>query len=308
MSLPHWTDFFDDLKNVRGRSRNTVLAYQRDLELFSLFLKKHKKLDSIYQFMTKKKLSTRSQARMISSIRTYYKFCQKAGEEVPDISKLHPPKVRKKLPSVLNLESFEKLMDASVVRDPYKTGRNHITLILLFGLGCRVSELTGFDLIDYHESEAWLKVLGKGGKERIVPLTGYLLKELKIYLHEIRPHLVRENETSVVVNNRGKRPSRVDLWRWLKKWSAKAGFKKTIHPHQFRHGCATSLLESGADLRSIQKLLGHSSIQTTQIYTTVSTKKCGRQSNTITPCLLSNPLSWFFSRDIGTVPSDCQEQ
>ncbi len=273
MSLPHWVDFFDDLKSVRGRSRNTVLAYQRDLELLSVFLKKNRKPGAIYQFMTKNKLSTRSQARMISSVRTYYKFCKKAGDDIPDIGQLYPPKVRKKLPSVLSLGSFKKLMDASVIEDPYKTGRNHITLTLLFGLGCRVSELTGFDLVDYHESEAWLKVLGKGGKERIVPLTGYLLKELGIYLHEIRPHLALENETSIVVNNRGKRPSRVDIWRWLEKWSAKAGFKKTIHPHQFRHGCATALLESGADLRSIQKLLGHTSIQTTQIYTTVSTKK-----------------------------------
>ena len=266
-------DFFDDLKNVRSRSRNTVLAYQRDLKLFSVFLKKHRDLGAVYQFMTKNRLSARSQARMISSIRTYYKFCQKMGDDVPDINQLHPPKVRGKLPSVLSLESFRKLMDASVVKDPYKTGRNHIVLTLLFGLGCRVSELVGFDLTDYHESETWLKVLGKGGKERIVPLTGYLLKELKIYLHQVRPHLVKGNEISIVVNNRGRRASRVDIWRWLEGWSGKAGFERTVHPHQFRHGCATALLESGADLRSIQKLLGHSSIQTTQIYTTVSTKK-----------------------------------
>ncbi len=273
MTLPRWADFFDDLKNVRGRSKNTVLAYRRDLELFSVFLDKHRDVEAVYQFMTKKKLSTRSQARVISSIRTYYKFCRQMGDEVPDMNQLHPPRVHKKLPSVLSVESFEKLMDASVVKDPCKTGRNHITLILLFGLGCRVSELTGFDLIDYHESESWIKAIGKGGKERIVPLTGYLLKELKIYLRQVRPHLARESEISIVVNDRGRRPSRVDIWRWLDRWSKGAGFEKTIHPHQFRHGCATALLESGADLRSIQKLLGHASIQTTQIYTTVSTGK-----------------------------------
>ena len=114
---------------------------------------------------------------------------------------------------------------------------------------------------------------GKGGKERLVPLTDHLAHELKVYLRQVRPHLAKESETSILINDRGNRPSRVDIWRWLDAWSKKAGFEKTIHPHQFRHGCATALLESGADLRSIQKLLGHSSIQTTQIYTSVSTQK-----------------------------------
>lgn len=273
MALPHWVDFFDDLQNVRGRSQNTVLAYRRDLELFSQFLEKHRDLDGIYQYMTKQKLSTRSQARVISSIRTYYKFCQKMGDKIPDLSQLRPPKVEAKLPSALSFDDFKKLMDASKVDDPYKSARNHITLTLLFGLGCRVSELIQFNLMDYHESDAWLKVIGKGGKERVVPLTDHLLQELKVYLRQVRPHLAKENENSILVNDRGKRPSRVDIWRWLDAWSKRAGFEKTIHPHQFRHGCATALLESGADLRSIQKLLGHSSIQTTQIYTSVSTKK-----------------------------------
>jgi integrase/recombinase XerD len=273
MALSHWVEFFDDLKNVRGRSRNTVLAYRRDLELFSEFSDKKKDIASIYQYMVQHKLSPRSQARVISSIRTYYKFCQKKGDKIPDLTQLRPPKVDTKLPSALSFHDFEMLIDASRVEDPFKSARNHITLTLLFGLGCRVTELIQFSLTDYHESDSWLKVLGKGGKERIVPLTEHLLQELKVYLRQVRPHLAKSNETSILVNDRGKRPSRVDIWRWLDAWSKKAGFEKTIHPHQFRHGCATALLESGADLRSIQKLLGHSSIQTTQIYTSVSTKK-----------------------------------
>jgi integrase/recombinase XerD len=273
MLLPHWIDFFDDLQNVRGRSQNTVLAYRRDLELFSEFLKKNRDLAGIYEFMRKQKLSTRSQARMISSIRTYYKYCQRMGDPIPDLTQLRPPKVEAKLPSALSFEDYKKLINACSVDDPYKSARNHITLTLLFGLGCRVTELIQFNLIDFHESDAWLKVIGKGGKERIVPLTEHLLHELKVYVRQVRPHIARENEASILVNDRGKRPSRVDIWRWLDAWSKRAGFEKTIHPHQFRHGCATALLESGADLRSIQKLLGHSSIQTTQIYTSVSTKK-----------------------------------
>lgn len=273
MTLSHWVNFFDDLQNVRGRSQNTVLAYRRDLELFSEFLDKHKDLSQIYEFMRKQKLSTRSQARMISSIRTYYKYCQRMGDRIPDISQLRPPKVEAKLPSPLSFEDYKKLINACSVDDPYKSARNHMTLTLLFGLGCRVTELIQFNLMDFHESDAWLKVIGKGGKERIVPLTEHLLHELKVYVRQVRPHIAKDGENSILVNDRGKRPSRVDIWRWLDAWSKRAGFEKTIHPHQFRHGCATALLESGADLRSIQKLLGHSSIQTTQIYTSVSTKK-----------------------------------
>ena len=273
MALPHWVDFFDDLQNVRGRSQNTVLAYRRDLELFTKFLETSKDLNNIYSFMKKHNLSPRSQARVISSIRTYYKFCGRLGDSIPDLTNLRPPKVEAKLPSVLSFQDFHKLMDACQVDDPYKSARNQVTLTLLFGLGCRVTELIQFNLIDFHESSSWLKVLGKGGKERIVPLTEHLLQELKVYLRQVRPHLAKEGEASILVNDRGKRPSRVDIWRWLDAWSKRAGFAKTIHPHQFRHGCATALLESGADLRSIQKLLGHSSIQTTQIYTSVSTRK-----------------------------------
>ncbi len=273
MALKYWVEFFDDLKNVRGRSKNTILAYRRDLELFAEFLETHRDISGIYQYLSKQKLSKRSQARVISSIRTYYKFCQKRGEKIPDLSQLRPPKVETKMPSALTLEDFNRLNEASHVEDPYKSARNHITLTLLFGLGCRVTELIQFNLIDFNESDAWIKIHGKGGKERLVPLTGHLLQELRVYLRQVRPHLAKEGETSILVNDRGKRPSRVDIWRWLDAWSKKAGFEKTIHPHQFRHGCATALLESGADLRSIQKLLGHSSIQTTQIYTNVSTKK-----------------------------------
>ena len=273
MTLPHWVDFFDDLQNVRGRSQNTVMAYRRDLELFAEFKQTTSDVMGIYAYMNKKGLSARSQARVISSIRTYYKFCQTQGDSIPDLTKLRPPKVEAKLPQALTLEDYNRLSEACRVDDPYKSARNQMTLTLLFGLGCRVSELIQFNLIDFHEQEACLKVVGKGGKERLVPLTDNLLQELKVYVRQVRPNIARPGETSILVNDRGKRPSRVDIWRWLDAWSKKAGFEKTIHPHQFRHGCATAMLEAGADLRSIQKLLGHSSIQTTQIYTTVSTNK-----------------------------------
>lgn len=273
MALEYWTEFFEDLQHVRGRSRNTVLAYRRDLELFDEFQKDHKDIQAIYDYMKKKGLSTRSQARVISSIRTYYKFCETKGMKIPSLNLLRPPKVKAALPKVLTLEEFQKLFEASEVENPYKTARNQITLLLLFGLGCRVSELIGLNLQDFNETEGWLRVLGKGGKERLVPLTQNLAVELKSYLEQVRPKLAKPGSHSILMNDRGKRPSRVDIWRWLAAWSEKAGFEETVNPHRFRHGCATALLEGGADLRSIQMLLGHSSIQTTQIYTSVSTSK-----------------------------------
>jgi len=144
--------------------------------------------------------------------------------------------------------------------------------LLLFGLGCRVSELIGLNLEDYSQTEKWLKILGKGGKERLVPLTQQLSDGLNEYIRSMREPLLKERSSTLLVNDRGNRPSRVDIWRWLAAWSAKAGFDEPVGPHRFRHGCATALLESGADLRSIQMLLGHSSIQTTQIYTNVTTQ------------------------------------
>jgi integrase/recombinase XerD len=273
MALAHWVDFFDELEHIRGRSLNTIQAYRRDLEIFDEFQQKHHDLRELYQFLNKRKLSSRSQARVLSSIRTYYRFLQSKGQKIPDLTQLRPPRVSVSVPQVLSYEDFQKLFFSCVVEDVHKTARNQITLLLLFGLGCRVSELIQLDLQDFYESEGWLKVKGKGNKERMIPLTQQLQTELKIYLEQVRPHLCKENSPSILVNDRGHRPSRVDIWRWLDAWSKRAGFENTINPHKFRHGCATALLDAGADLRSIQKLLGHSSIQTTQIYTTVSTTK-----------------------------------
>ena len=254
------------------------MAYRRDLELFEDFKKKHKDISHIYEFMKKRGLSTRSQARVISSLRTYFKFCERQGKKVPELQGLRPPKVKTSLPKALSFKDYQALVEASQVEDSYRSARNQMVLMMLYGLGCRVTELIGLDLQDYHQNEAWLKVLGKGNKERIVPLTENLNSELRIYIKDVRPHLIRGTEKTILVNDRGHRPSRVDIWRWLKAWSAKAGFEDVISPHQFRHGCATALLEAGADLRSIQVLLGHSSIQTTQIYTNVST---GRMQRTL---------------------------
>jgi integrase/recombinase XerD len=271
MELPFWIEFFDDLQNIRGRSQNTVMAYRRDLELFQEYRKTEITISGFYDFMKKHKLSTRSQARVISSLRTYFKFCETNGQQAPELRELRPPKVQVRLPKPLALDEFHRLVQASETPDINKAARNSITLLLLFGLGCRVSELINLNLEDYNEIDRWIKVKGKGGKERLLPLTENLLNSLNGYLKNFRPNILKDSGQSLLLNDRGKRPSRVDVWRWLASWSERAGFAEPVSPHRFRHGCATALLESGADLRSIQILLGHSSIQTTQIYTSVTT-------------------------------------
>lgn len=278
MMTPLWIEFFDDLQHVRGRSLNTVMAYRRDLDLFKKFREKSDRMIEFFDFMKEEGLSTRSQARVISSVRTYLKFCESRGLKSPELRELRPPKVKTTLPKSITVAEFEKLFISCEVNDPNKTARNRLTLLFLYGLGCRVSELIGLNLNDFSATERWVKVLGKGRKERLIPLTESLYLALEHYLKNSRSHLLSDHGLSgssaaqpLLLNDRGHRPSRVDIWRWLAAWSVKAGFSEPVHPHRFRHGCATALLEGGADLRSIQIMLGHASIQTTQVYTNVTT-------------------------------------
>jgi integrase/recombinase XerD len=252
------------------------MAYRRDLELYREYQKENKEVAGFYDFMKKHKLSPRSQARVVSSLRTYFKFCETQGDKAPELRELRPPKVKVGLPKVLSPEEFELLYKACQTIDAAKTARNQLTLLFLYGLGCRVTELIGLNISDFNQTERWVKVLGKGSKERLIPLTEVLAERLTQYLRESRSHLMKENSPAILINDRGHRPSRVDVWRWLAAWSVKAGFAEPVSPHRFRHGCATALLESGADLRSIQMLLGHASIQTTQIYTNVTTGTIAR--------------------------------
>ena len=271
MKLSMWMEFFDDLQNIKGRSINTIKAYRRDLELFAQYNKPDDIL-GFYEFMGKKRLSNRSQARVISSLRTYFKFLQSRGREVLQIQELHLPKVKNSVPKAISQKEFQILYEVCESKCPNKTARNKLMLLLLYGLGCRVTELISLDITSFSPTQGYLKVLGKGEKERLVPLTENIMKELDVYLSHVRPHILKSSSRAILINDRGKRLSRVDVWRWLAAWSKKAGFDKPMSPHKFRHGCATALLDSGANLRSIQMLLGHSSIQTTQIYTDVTTQ------------------------------------
>lgn len=194
---------------------------------------------------------------------------QGLGYKTPDINLLKLPKIEKKLPKIIRLEEFHSLLKSSQMPRPAITIRNHLTISFLYGLGCRVSELVGIKIQDINESDLYIHVTGKGRRQRLLPLSQPLYKLLIKYLKESRPLLLKNKIPNLILNNRGRPCSRIDIWRWLQKWSQKAEFKDVKNPHSFRHGCATGLLEQGADLVSIQKLLGHASIETTQIYTSL---------------------------------------
>ena len=156
MELELWIEFFDELQNVRGRSQNTVMAYRRDLELFMEYRKTQTNIPGFYEFMKKQKLSTRSQARVISSLRTYFRFCETRGMKCAELRDLRPPKVKVGLPKVLTPLEFQKLYDAAETTDPVKTARNQMTLLFLYGLGVRVTELIGMNCMPVREySSAW---------------------------------------------------------------------------------------------------------------------------------------------------------
>ena len=284
--LPLEEEFLSYIQFYLCYSKHTVSAYKRDLNFYKNFKKTGKEIKEFYRFLTKKHLSPRSQARVVSCLRSYLRFMENRGKKTDDIKHLTLPKINKKLPKLLTFEEFKALW--SVVREknnPALTLRNRLILSFLYGLGCRVSELIALNLKDFNEIESWINVTGKGNRQRILPLSKDLLESIRSYLTEARPICVPLDKPYLFFNNRGNRPSRVDIWRWLKTWSLRAGFNGVKNPHSFRHGCATVLLEKGADLSSIQKLLGHLNIQTTQIYTSVVS---GRLQKTIE---LYHPLS-----------------
>ena len=256
-------------------SPHTLLAYKRDLKLYGDFLKKQEDISLFHEYIDKKGFSSRSKARIISSVRSYLFFREEKAPKNQTENKSHRQKlksvpIKMSLPKLVSPAEFQAILKSAEEKESHKTARNHITLFLLFGLGCRISEIVGLNLQDLSELDMSLRVTGKRQKQRILPLTQDLWAKLNTYIKYHRSSLLKgQKNHAILINNRGRRPSRVDVYRWLAFWSKKAGFQEVKSPHQFRHGFATSLLENGADLRSIQLLLGHSSIQTTEIYTSV---------------------------------------
>ena len=268
------------LQLERSLSDNSVQAYLRDIEKLTQFLefkgitKKPSEivLEDLQKFIkwaAELGMSDKSQARIISGIKAYYKYCllEQITQNDPT-TLLEAPKLKRKLPDTLSFEEIELLIGQIDLSTP-EGGRNKAMLELLYSCGLRVSELINLRISQLYFDVGFIKVIGKGDKERLVPVGSSAVKYVKIYLKNIRVHLdVKQgNEDMVFLNRRGNKLTRVMVFLIIKDLAKKASIRKTISPHTFRHSFATHLVEGGADLRAVQEMLGHESITTTQIYT-----------------------------------------
>ncbi|MBW2096315.1 MAG: site-specific tyrosine recombinase XerD [Deltaproteobacteria bacterium] len=274
--------FFAHLKVERGLADNTVTSYSRDLMRFVTFLDQEKRtllnLDreilSSYVRRLGKKLSARSVARHVSSLRRFFRFLVREGKlEVNPARLLESPKMPRKLPGTLSPQEVERLLCAPKPVSP-KGQRDLAMLELLYATGLRVSELVGLRISSINLESGYVRTLGKGSKERVVPMGEKARTALARYLEEGRTTLSRRtNSAYLFLNFRGKPLTRQGFWKILKGYAVQAGIRKNITPHRLRHSFASHLLEAGADLRSVQMMLGHADISTTQIYTHVTRKR-----------------------------------
>jgi integrase/recombinase XerD len=267
------------LQLERSLSGNSIEAYLHDVEKFRNFLNldkgpsllqvQRKDLEQFLLFLHELGLSPYSQARILSGLKAFFRFL--VSEEVlrNDPSELlESPKLGRKLPDVLSFPEIELMLHA-IDHSTAEGMRNRSILETLYSSGLRVSELCGLKISNLFLEESFLKVIGKGNKERFVPIGEDAKKYLQLYLNEIRCHIPIQKgfENCVYLNRRGKELSRVMIFNIIKETALKAGISKTVSPHTFRHSFATHLIEGGADLRAVQEMLGHSSITTTEIYT-----------------------------------------
>ncbi|MCU1240189.1 MAG: Tyrosine recombinase XerD [Candidatus Acidoferrum typicum] len=266
----------------KGLSVNTISAYKRDLLKFDEFARKRKLTlesvgrDDLVDFLAglyRLKLESRTVARQLVTLRNFFRFAQiqELIPEDPSIN-LESPKIRRHLPGYLRLEEVEKLLEQPDQKTPMGL-RDRAMLEVLYSTGLRVSELTGLGVNDLDTKVGCVRCIGKGDKERIVPVGKKALGMVDKYLREGRPQLLRNAKASsgpaLFINRRGAALSRVGVWKILSAYGRRAGLRVALTPHMLRHSFATHLLEGGADLRSVQLMLGHADISTTQIYTHV---------------------------------------
>jgi len=272
-------EYIDYCRVEKGLSANTLSAYQRDLGRLALFCEKRQRpllevggedlagfVDSLFQA----ELSSRSIARYVASIRNFYLY-QLRQERIstdPTVD-LRSPKQAKPLPKFLSLEEVDRLLDAPDASTP-RGARDRAMLQLLYAAGLRVSELIGVQLSQLNSQLGVVRVTGKGDKQRMVPVGKIALQAIEAYLEHDRPQILkRRNSRYLFVTARGTLLTRQAFWKLLKNYGLQAGIMKNLTPHLLRHSFATHLLERGADLRSLQLMLGHADISTTQIYTHV---------------------------------------
>ena len=271
-------DYKDYLRIERGLSSNTISNYALDIEKLIGFLSEHKLRESPLQITQEtvqafiydvaKNMNPRSQARIISGLKGFFSYLifEEYRTDNP-IELIETPKIGRKLPDTLSTEEINQLIAAIDLSHP-QGERNRAILETLYGCGLRVSELIDLKLSDLFFEEDFIKVTGKGNKQRFVPISEINKKYINIYRYEVRVHQSIQKEFSdfVFLNRRGKKLTRAMIFTIIKSLAEKIGLQKNISPHTFRHSFATHLLENGADLRAIQQMLGHESITTTEVY------------------------------------------
>jgi integrase/recombinase XerD len=278
----HWEryikDFVSFLKIEKGLAENSIFAYQNDVRKLQVFSEarnldvkaiEYAHLQEFIAVLFDLGLHARSQARIISGIKQFFVFLLVEDEIHDDPSELlELPKVGRKLPEVLTIEEIDALIQA-IDRTKAESQRNRAILETLYSCGLRVSELVSLRFSDLYFEEGFIRVIGKGNKERLVPVSKSVEKEINRYKADVRDHQTVQpgNENIVFLNRRGAKLTRVMIFTIIRQLAAAIGLKKIISPHTFRHSFATHLIEGGANLRAIQDMLGHESITTTEIYT-----------------------------------------
>ncbi|MES3018927.1 MAG: site-specific tyrosine recombinase XerD [Bacteroidota bacterium] len=268
------------LKLERSLSPNTIEAYLHDVDkLLQFFMSRSEEkkpstvtksdLKDFLTWVNELGMIPPTQARVLSGLKAFFKYLVLDNKIETDPSALlESPKMTRKLPDTLNIPEINSIIDAIDLSKP-EGMRNKAMLETLYGSGLRVSELTGLKISNLHLDIEFIKILGKGNKERLVPIGSEAIKFLNIYIHEVRVHVPVKpgKEDYVFLNRRGSPLSRVMVFLIIKDLAKAAGITKSISPHTFRHSFATHLIEGGADLRAVQEMLGHESITTTEIYT-----------------------------------------
>lgn len=271
-------DYQHYLKIERGLSKNSIKSYSYDVEKLMKFLDTNNlkssplKIDATltkaFVYEVAKHMNERSQARLISGLKSFFNYLVfEDYRETNPVDLIESPRIGRKLPDTLSLEEIDNLIAHIDLSKP-EGERNRAMIDTLYSCGLRVSELITLNLSDLFFEEGFIKVTGKGNKQRFVPIAEHTQKLISIYKTEIRNHqdIKKGHEDTLFLNRRGRGLTRAMIFTIVKSLSEKSGLQKTISPHTFRHSFATHLLENGADLRAIQQMLGHESITTTEIY------------------------------------------
>lgn len=279
------SEYISYLKIEKSLSKNSIEAYHRDIYMLQSFLELQKlniqptqielqHLRDFISWVNELGISARTQARVISGIKSFYKYLL-LDEKIENdpTALLESPRIGRKLPVILSVNEIDDLINAIDLSKP-EGHRNKAIIETLYSCGLRVSELINLRLTDLFFDQGFIKILGKGNKERLVPISQKAIKEIEIYINHYRIHSKtdKQSENILFLNRRGKMLTRVMIFTVIKMLAKITGLQKSVSPHTFRHSFASHLIDGGADLRAVQEMLGHESIITTEIYTHLDTE------------------------------------